>query len=54
VALPAPGATGNVAQYQVSVFNFAPTWEAIYLNFDLDAPPRRRATVAFQVELLEP
>jgi hypothetical protein len=26
-------ATGNTAQYQALVFNFAPTWESIYLNF---------------------
>jgi hypothetical protein len=34
-------ATGNATQYQASVFNFARTWESIYLNFDLDAlrPP---------------
>jgi hypothetical protein len=28
------------AQYQASVFNLARTWESIYLNFDLDTPPR--------------
>jgi hypothetical protein len=31
---------GNAAQYQAFVFNFARTWESIYLNLDLDAPPR--------------
>jgi hypothetical protein len=30
--------TGNAAQKQAFVFNFARTWESIYLNFDLDAP----------------
>jgi hypothetical protein len=25
------------AQYQASAFNFARTWESIYLNLDLDA-----------------
>ena len=45
------------AQYQASVFNFARTWESIYLNFDLDAPavpPCQAHSLAFQVELLEP
>jgi hypothetical protein len=30
---------GNAANYQTPVFNFAPTWESIYLNLDLDAHP---------------
>jgi hypothetical protein len=30
---------GNAPQYKAFVFNFARTWESIYLNFDLDAPP---------------
>jgi hypothetical protein len=46
--------TGNAAQYQAFVFNFARTWESIYLNFDLDAPPCQAHSVAFQVELLKP
>jgi hypothetical protein len=29
--------TGNAAQYRAIVFNFARTWESIYLNFDFDA-----------------
>ena len=39
---------GNAARYQSFVFNFAGTWESIYLNLnldldlDLDGPPRRR------------
>ena len=33
---------GNAARYKAFVFNFAGTWESIYLNLDLDGPPRRR------------
>jgi hypothetical protein len=33
--------TGNAAQYQAFVSNFARTSESIYLNFDLDAPAAR-------------
>jgi hypothetical protein len=38
----APGGRGNADEYQAFVFNFARTWESIYLNFDLDAPPCRQ------------
>jgi hypothetical protein len=34
---PREAGMGNASQYQASVFNFARTWESIYLNFDLDA-----------------
>jgi len=37
---------GNADEYQASVFNFARTWESIYLNLDLDALSRRRAHAA--------
>ena len=37
---------GNAANYQTPVFNFAPTWESIYLNFDLDAAAQPISGVA--------
>jgi hypothetical protein len=44
---------GNAAQYRAFVFNFARTWESIYLNFALDAAAPRRSSLPIR-PLLKP